>query len=120
MKKVLFVIVFTFAFFNMTKANVTGDDDQPVILTEKLDNPIGGHGGVGKSISVLYIYQSGNIFYFGDEYEGCSVSLLLNNVTVFSTVVDENGQVAIPATLTGTFELHLIVGSVTYWGEVQL
>ena len=119
MKNFLFIIVFTFAFLNVIKANVTQVDD-PIIMTEKFDNPIGGHGDPGKSSSFLYIYQSGNVFYFGEAFVGCAVTLLSNNVTVFSTVVDENGQVVIPTTLTGVFELQIIVDGVVYWAEVIL
>ena len=119
MKKLIFVFVFTFAFLNVIKANVTQVDD-PIIMTEKFDNPIGGHGDPGKSSSFLYIYQSGNVFYFGEAFVGCAVTLLSNNVTVFSTVVDENGQVVIPTTLTGVFELQIIVDGVVYWAEVIL
>ena len=43
MKKLIFVFVFTFAFLNMIKADAAAVDD-PIILTEKFINPIGGHG----------------------------------------------------------------------------
>ena len=119
MKKLLFVFVFTFAFFNMIRADVTAVED-PIILTEKNDNPIGGHGGPSKSPTFLYMYQSGNVFSFDQSYEGCAVSLLLNNVTIFTSVVDENGQVVVPTSLSGLFELQLNVDDVIYWAEVIL
>lgn len=119
MKKLFFLLVFSFAFFNMIKADVMVVDD-PIILTEKNDNPISGHGSPGKSLTYLYVYQSGNVFYFGEAFAGCTVSLLFNNVTVFSTVVNENGQVVVPSTLTGVFELQITVDDVIYWAEVIL
>ena len=119
MKKLFFLLVFSFAFFNMTKADVTAVDD-PIILTEKIDNPIIGHEGPSKSLTFLYVYQSDNVFYFGEAFVGCTVSLLYNNVTVFSTMVNENGQVVVSSTLTGVFELQITVDNVIYWAEVIL
>lgn len=119
MKKLFFLLVFTFAFFNMIKADVTAVED-PIILTEKNDNPIGGHGGPSKSPTFLYMYQSGNVFYFGEAFVGCTVSLVYNNVNVFSTVVDENGQVVVPSTLIGVYELQITVDDIIYWAEIQL
>lgn len=119
MKKLFFLLVFSFAIFNMIKADVTAVDD-PIILTEKFINPIGGHGDTPKSLTFLYVYQSGNVFYFGEAFVGCTVSLLYNNVTVFSTMVNENGQVVVPSTLTGVFELQITVDNVIYWAEVIL
>ena len=119
MKKLLVVFVFTFALFNMVKSNVMAVGN-PIILTEKIDNPIGGHNGPSKSPTFVYIYQSNNVFYFKEAFVGCMVSLLYNNVTVFSTVVDENGQVAIPSSLTGVFELQIAVGGAIYWTEILL
>ena len=119
MKKVFFITVFVFAFLCLTNANVAAVDD-PIILTEKIDNPVDGHGDPGKSPTYLYVYQSDNVFYFGEAFLGCTVSLLCNNVTVFSTIVDENGLVVVPSTLTGVFELQIIVDDVIYWAEVIL
>lgn len=103
----------------MIKADVNAVDD-PIILTEKFDNPIDGHGDPGKSSTFLYVYQSGNGFYFGEAFVGCTVSLLFNNVTVFSSVVNENGIVTIPPTIAGIFEMQLTVGNIVYWAEIQL
>lgn len=103
----------------MIKADVAAVDD-PIILTEKIDNPIDGHGDPGKSLTFLYIYQSGNVFFFDQSYEGCGVSLLLNDVVVFSAVVDEDGLVTIPETFIGTYELQLTVGDDIYWAMVEL
>lgn len=119
MKKLFFLLVFSFAYFNMIKADVNAVDD-PIILTEKFDNPIDGHGDPGKSSTFLYMYQSGNVFSFDQSYEDCAVSLLLNNVTIFTSIVDENGQVIVPSSLTGVFELQITVDDVVYWAEVIL
>ena len=98
----------------------TPQEEDLIIMNEKVVNPIGEHGSMPKSLSFLYIYQSGHVFTFGDDHEGCEVSLLSNDTTVFSTVVDANGQVIVPSVLSGEFELQLTVGGVTYWAEVLL
>ena len=120
MKNVCFIFVFVFAFFSMANANVTAVDD-PIILTEKIDNPIGGHGDFPKSPeATLLIYQSGNTFYFGESLAGCTVTLLLNNVEVYSAIVGNDGTVTIPTSFTGTFELCITIGSQVFSAEIEL
>ena len=119
MKNVFFIFVFVFAFFSMANANVTSVDD-PVILTEKFDNPVSGHEGPSKSPTFVYVYQDGSTFYFGDSFAGCTVTLLLNNVEVYSGIVGIDGNITIPEDFTGTFELCLYVGSQVFSAEIEL
>ncbi|MBR6262941.1 MAG: hypothetical protein IKR05_06970 [Prevotella sp.] len=118
--KLLFLIVMLTITFNMTYARVN-QFGEPIVMSEKVTNPSGTHGEPHKSPDeTLCIYQNDNYFYFGESFYGCAVTLLFNNVTVFSTAVDENGQVFVPTTLTGVFELQIIVDGVVYWAEVIL
>lgn len=120
MKKLLLFLVFTFACFNLTKANVAADSI-PIIMTQKIDNPGGGHGETPKSPEATWmIYQSGNSFYFGEALVGCTVTLLLNNVVVYSDFVGADGTVTIPASFTGTFELCLTIGTQVFSAEIEL
>ena len=119
MKKVFFITVFVFAFLCLTNANVAAVDD-PIILTEKIDNPVDGHGDPGKSPTYLYVYQSDNVFYFGEAFLGCTVSLLCNNVEVYSDIVGNDGTVAIPTSFTGTFELCITIGPQVFSAEIEL
>lgn len=120
MKKLLLLFVFAFAIVNLAKANVT-DGDDPIIMTEKVDNPISGHGDPPKSPgSTLKIYQNGSTFYFGDSLVGCSVSILLNNVVAYTGTVGTDGTVTIPASFTGTFELQITIGSTVYSAYIDL
>lgn len=117
MKKLFVILFFTIALTNVAMAI----DSDLVILTEKIDNPISGNGGPSKQPSVsLEIYQTDNVFFFGESFVGCAVSLLVNDVVVFSTEVNENGLVTIPETFIGTYELQLAVGDVIYWAMVEL
>lgn len=120
MKKVLFITVFLFAFFCLTNANVMAVGD-PIIMTEKIDNPIDEHGEFPKSPeSTLLIYQSGNTFYFGESYVGCAVTLLFNNVEVYTDIVGNDGTVTIPTNFTGSFELCITIDSHVFSAEIEL
>ncbi len=120
MKKLFLLIVFAFAFLNLTKANVAADSI-PIIMTPIIDNPIDDHGTPPKSPeATLMIYQSGNSFYFGEAFVGCAVTLLLNNVVVYSDFVGTDGIVTIPASFTGTFELCLTIGTQVFSAEIEL
>lgn len=51
---------------------------------------------------------------------GCSIQLLQDDVMVYSDVVDENGEVQLPANLSGVYQLQLQFGSITFVGEIEL
>ncbi len=120
MKRFFLLFVFAFALFNMTKADVT-EVNAPIIMTEKFDNPIGDHGDFPKSPeATLLIYQSGNTFYFDESLACCTVTLLLNNVEVYSDIVGNDGTVTIPTSFTGTFELCITIGSQVFSAEIEL
>lgn len=118
-RKILAVVCAMLAFYSVLAEEVPAGD--LIVMTEKVIITSGQHEQPPKSpTSSLCIYQSDNVFYFGEAFVGCTVSLLYNNVTVFSTVVDVNGQVVIPSSLTGVFELQITVDAVVYWAEVIL
>lgn len=101
-------------------ASVTSESNE-IEMNEKVVNPLGGQGGPHKGPeTTVIIYQDDNDFDFGGGYAGFGVSLLLNDVVVFSTVVDEDGLVTIPETFSGTYELQLAVGDVIYWAMIEL
>ena len=85
MKKLLFIFAFSFAFFNQVKADVMAYDD-PIVLNEKIDNPIGAHEDPGKSPTTINVYQNGSTFYFGESYIGCAVTLLLNGIIIINGI----------------------------------
>ncbi len=112
--------MFTFACLNLTKANVAADSI-PIIMIEKNDNPIGNHENPPKSPeATLIIYQNGNTFYFGESLAGCAVTLILNNVVVYSDIVGTDGTITIPASFTGTFELCITIDTQVFSAEIEL
>lgn len=111
---------FALSCFCSVSASFASESNE-IEMNEKVVNPIGGQGDSHKGPETsIFIYQNAYVFFFGEDYAGCSVSLLLNNVVVFSAVVDENGLVTIPETFIGTYELQLAVGNVIYWAMVEL
>ncbi len=120
MKKLFLLIVFAFSCFNLTKASVAADSI-PIIMTQIIDKPIGEQGTPPKSPeATLLIYQSGNTFNFGESLVGCTVTLLFNNVVVYSDIVGTDGIVTIPQSYTGTFELCITIGSQVFAAEIEL
>ena len=96
-----------------------------IIIASQPNNNIQSHQQVhtpplNKPIHNIDENHSINLTLFDQSYEDCAVSLLLNNVTIFTSIVDENGQVIVPSSLTGVFELQITVDDVVYWAEVIL
>ena len=116
-------IVTTFlllALLGMAKANINQVED-PVVMTEKVVNPNGSQNEPHRSSeATLVIYQSRSIFYFGESFAGCSVTLFSNNVDVYSDIIESDGTITIPESFTGTFELCITVGSQVFSAKIEL
>lgn len=100
-------------FTNMMASVCAGEN--VVVMTEKVNNPGGNNGDPHKgSGGTINAYQYGRFLDFGTDYSGNAVSLYLNDVVVYTTFINANGQLEIPETIIGTFELLLTVGDVIY------
>ncbi len=118
-RKFLVFICFMLSFFCVFAEEIPNGD--LIVMTEKVVITSGGHENPPKSPeATLMIYQSGNSFYFGEAFVGCAVTLLLNNVVVYSDFVGTDGTVTIPASFTGTFELCLTIGTQVFSAEIEL
>lgn len=72
-------------------------------------------------VELIYFDQDETILTFDAFCIGCPITLLDEDETiVFSSIVDEDGTVELPCYLTGTFELQLVRGDITYAGEIEL
>ena len=119
MKRII-VISLLLAVFGLAKASIN-QVEVPVVMTEKVVNPNGSQTEPHRSPdSTLVIFQSGNTFYFGESLIGCAVTLLFNDVEVYSDIVGSEGTVTIPEDFTGSFELCLNVGSQVFSAEIEL
>lgn len=57
---------------------------------------------------------------FEENCIDCQVQILQDETVVYSSFVDEDGIVLLPATLTGECELRLYWGSIVFIGEFNL
>ena len=117
MRKFLLTIMLLFA----TNISTMLADD-PVILHPINNGESTGNPDVPRTPIVLPdVYIDGYSLYFDGSCIGCSITLLDEDESiVFMDVVNENGIVNIPNNLTGTFELQLVRGDITYSGEIEL
>lgn len=116
MKKIFIAIMLLFATnIGFVQA------DEPVIL-----HPTGKHnkgkGNKPKSpIVIPEAYIDGYTLSFDESCIGCHVTLFDEDENiVFTAIVDENGIVTLPDSLSGTFELQLERGSIMFVGEIVL
>lgn len=118
MKKVLLFLMLLFAT-NVVSAQ-TGNP--PVILHPIPNDNLGDKEGNNKApLAPVYVYQDGYTLTFESSCIGCTVTLLdENDVIVYIDVVDENGEVEIPTTFVGTYELQLVKDDITFVGEIEL
>ena len=108
------------ATFSLMPSVLLAMEEPVVILTEIID-PTGDHGDPHRgSTATIYATLQDHTVAFGSEYCGCTVTLLLNNVVVYSDFVGTDGTVTIPESFTGTFELCITVGTQVFSAEIEL
>ena len=117
-----FVFFLTLAL-SMTVSYASTSGDEPVPLKIKQTDPGSANNPPAKGpILIPTVYQDGNVLTFGDALEGCTILLLDEDETVvFSHSIEENQtSVVFPTTLTGTYELQIVMGSITFYCEIEL
>ncbi|MBQ8968578.1 MAG: hypothetical protein IJ064_02430 [Bacteroidaceae bacterium] len=100
-----------------------GNNPQPVPLVIKQTNPGSQFDKPLKSpVQIPEVWQDGHSLYFDASIEGCTVQLLDENENViFSDSIDENQtSLTLPEYLTGTYELQIVRGSITFYCEIEL
>lgn len=72
-------------------------------------------------INIPEVYIDGYTLTFDASCIGCPITLVDEEENVvYTTYVGETGIVELPNDLTGTFELQLVRGSITFVGEIEL
>ena len=82
----------------------------------------GGHTGPKSPVQMPTIVQDGYTLYI---ISGCTgATLILRDefeTEVYSTLItDETDEITLPSTLSGTYEIRLVRGSLTFAGEIEL
>lgn len=113
MKKILLAIMLLFA------TNITTMLGGDVIL-----NPTSSHEQGNKPkmpAAPIHADQDGFTITFGEGCIGCPITLFDEDENiVFTAIVNAEGIVNLPDSLSGTFELQLERGSITFVGEIEL
>ena len=68
------------------------------------------------------IIQDGYTLYIISGCAGSTLQLLdeFETVVYSTTITDETEEITLPSTLSGTYEIRLIRGSLTFGGEIEL
>lgn len=99
------------------------DGDAPVPLKVKPINPGSANNPPAKGpILIPAVYQNGNVLTFDETLEGATIQLLdEEDAVVFSHFIEENeDSLTFPSTLTGTYELQIIRGALTFYCYIEL
>ena len=143
MKRKYFIL--TIAILSMLSVGVTnvwadGDDPVPFIILPPGgddgggDAPLpggpgdndggsgGGNAGPKSPVQMPTVMQDGYTLYV---ISGCAgATLILRDeyeTEVYSILItDETDEITLPSTLSGTYEIRLIRGSITFVGEIEL
>ena len=117
MKKVLFILIMALLAATTIKADPPGTI---IPLTDVHTTP--DNGGYPRSpILVPVLYIDGYTLTAGDNTLGSTIRLLdANDNVVFSTYVSIEGDIELPATLSGTYTIEVVFDNVTFVGEIEL
>ena len=99
-----------------------GEGD-PVPLVIKQTNPGDIRDPLPKSpILVPVVYLDGHVLSFDESLEGCMVQLLDESENIiFADSIEENQtSVTFPGTLSGTYELQIVRGGITFYAYIIL
>ena len=121
MKKLFVCFALMLAMSTSYADSAKGGESLPITI--KPTNPDGEHTPLTKGpILVPVVYLDGHVLSFDESLEGCTVQLLDENEnTVFADFIEENQtSVTFPSTLTGTYELDIVRGSITFYCYIEL
>ena len=107
-----------FSFMSATESQ----DPQNVKLTKKMSPNGNNHNGPNRSPAATpEAYLDGYILTFDASCIGIPLTLVDEEENiVYTTIIDNNGTVELPDTLSGIFELQIARGSITFVGEIEL
>ena len=120
-KSIVFILAMLLGVSLSYAANGSEKNKLPVVV--KPTNPADLNNQPPRGpILVPEVYLDGHELSFDSSLEGCTVRLLDEEETVVFTVVISTGQTSVtfPTTLTGTYELQIVCGSITFYCYIDL
>ncbi len=139
MKKTILMVAMTLMVSAVVSNKVWADGDDPIPFNilppggDGGDVPLpggpgnnggsgGGEAGPKSPVQMPTVVQSGYTLYF---YSGCAGSILqirdeFETVVYSTQITDETDEIILPSTLSGTYEILIIRGSITFGGEIEL
>ena len=80
-----------------------------------------GQGGHHKApMQLPQVWIEDYTLTFDASCVGCMIEIVQDDVVVYTTFVDLNGEVTLPSTLSGTLQLVIYRGNQTFTGEFEL
>ena len=139
MKKTILMVAMTLMVSAVVSNKVWADGDDPIPFNilppggDGGDVPLpggpgnnggsgGGEAGPKSPVQMPTVVQDGYTLYI---INGCTgATLVLRDALeteVYSTLItDETDEIILPSTLSGTYEILIIRGSITFGGEIEL
>jgi len=120
LKVLFFLFVFVCRSSVLYAQDVPGGST-PVTLTPHYDPTDNSKGPrrAPRVYSTVEIFVYNNTLYLGENFEGCTVRLLQDDIVVYEDEVDdENGVLTIPDGYEGEYDIEVVKGSVRYQGVV--
>lgn len=71
-------------------------------------------------IAPICVWQEEYLLTFGSSLVGEEIEVLQEGTLLCTIVIGENGQAAIPDSISGEVELRLVLGRLIYYAEIEL
>lgn len=105
----------------VSAVNISADDKKPVVINPRPVSNGGEQGGGNKApMQLPQVWIEDNVLTFDASCVGCMIEIVQDDVVVYTTFVDLNGEVTLPSTLSGTLQLVIHRGDQTFTGEFDL
>ena len=118
-----FLLMSFLAVSAVTSARTVNSGIDSLLLSVDYIDPKLGERPIKKSpIQIPLVYQDCNTLTFATPCTGCTLQLLDSDgeVVYETTVAPDTTTVALPASLSGTYELRLIYGDIYFYGDIML
>ena len=119
-----FILIFAFLFCapSAILADNTQYDGVQILLTIKKGNTSGGTEAPRTLVNPPIVYHNDYTLYFCSECENSVIEIKdENGESVYcTTIIDVPKSLIIPESLSGTYEIYIIRGNITFSGHIVL